>query len=96
MENAEYFRSEMSRNGYKLMGNSNHPICPVLVGDAIVASKMAQEMRDAGIFVIAFSFPVVPQGLARIRVQLSAAHTRQQIDRAVKLFRKFGKKYNII
>lgn len=95
-ENAVYFRRRMTEVGYKLMGNGNHPISPVLVGDAVTAGKMAQDLRDRGIFVIAFSYPVVPKGLARIRVQLSAAHTRQQIDEAIEHFAIVGKLYNVI
>ena len=96
MANAKYFREALTSHGLKLMGNSNHPICPVLVGDAVIAGKMAQDLRNRGILVTAFSFPVVPRGLARIRVQLSAAHTRAQIDRAVKEFTRAGKKHGLL
>lgn len=96
MDNARYFREALTSHGLKLMGNSNHPICPVLVGDAVIAGKMAQDLRNRGVLVTAFSFPVVPRGLARIRVQLSAAHTRSQIDRAVKEFTRAGKKHGLL
>jgi glycine C-acetyltransferase len=96
MRNADYFKSAMAANGYKLMGNSNHPICPVLVGDANIAVKMADYLQKNGIFVTAFSYPVVPHGMARIRVQLSASHSRSEIDKLVELFKLIGKQYNII
>lgn len=96
LENTLYFRKRMSQEGYKLMGNNNHPICPVLVGDAVLASKMAQRLRERGIYVTAFSFPVVPQDTARIRVQISAGHTPKQIDLAVKEFASIGKEYSIV
>ena len=96
MRNADYFKSTMTANGYKLMGNSNHPICPVLVGDANVAVRVADYLQRNGIFVTAFSYPVVPHGMARIRVQLSALHSKSEIDKLVELFKLIGKKYNII
>lgn len=96
MANARYFRESMARCGYKLMGNGNHPICPVLVGDAMSAERMARDLREKGILVTSFSYPVVPQGLARIRVQLSAAHTQAQIDRAVGEFARAGKAQGLL
>ncbi|PJF18067.1 2-amino-3-ketobutyrate coenzyme A ligase [Paramicrosporidium saccamoebae] len=95
-ENAVHFRKSMTAKGFKIMGNASHPICPVLIGDAVIAGKMAAELRACGIFVIAFSYPVVPHDLARIRVQLSASHTKKQIDNAVAEFERIGKKYNVI
>ncbi|MBC7462730.1 MAG: glycine C-acetyltransferase [Actinobacteria bacterium] len=84
-ENAAYFRSQMSDAGFDLLAGS-HPIVPVMFGDAKVASKMAELALENGIYVTAFSYPVVPHGKARIRVQLSAAHTREDIDACVNAF----------
>ncbi len=89
-ENGEYFRREMSRLGFTLAGK-DHPIIPVMLGDAQLAGRMAEELLKEGIYVIGFSFPVVPKGKARIRTQMSAAHTTEQIDRAVAAFAKVGK-----
>jgi glycine C-acetyltransferase len=73
-----------------------HPIVPILLGDAKLAQDMAAAMLEEGIYVIGFSFPVVPKGQARIRVQLSAAHTTEQVDRAVAAFAKIGKRLGVI
>eukprot|EP01084_Bolivina_argentea_P126088 223330_1 len=94
--NTKRFRNKMKNIGFKLMGNENHPICPVMLGDATLAQKCAKEMLDFGIYVIGFSYPVVPKGQARIRVQISAAHTIQQIDQCVEAFKRLGKKYNLL
>lgn len=67
--NVDRFRSKMTALGFKIMGDKQHPICPVFVGDAALASKFADEMLNEGIYVIGFSYPVVPKGKARIRVQ---------------------------
>jgi glycine C-acetyltransferase len=67
-----------------------------MIGDAKVAQDMAADCLKEGIYVVGFSYPVVPRGAARIRVQISAAHTRDQLDRAIEVFQKAGKKYNII
>jgi glycine C-acetyltransferase len=88
-ENAAYFRECMAAEGFTL-GGADHPIVPVLLGDAKVAAEMARRMTAEGIYVTAFSYPVVPKGQARIRVQLTAAHTREQIDRAVAAFAAAG------
>ena len=95
-ENTSYYRSLMKEKGYKFMGNGEHPICPVLIGDAKVASKMAEDLRNEGILVTAFSYPVVPHGTARIRVQISAAHSKRQIEQAAEAFAEIGKKYKVI
>lgn len=86
-ENTRYFREEMMKAGFKVP-QSVHPIVPVMIGDAKKAKDMAQKMLKEGIYVIAFSYPVVPEGKARIRVQISSAHTRGDIDKAVKAFVK--------
>jgi glycine C-acetyltransferase len=83
--NAERFRAGMAAAGFELLPGS-HPIVPVMFGDAVVASRVAQQMWERGVYAVAFSFPVVPKGQARIRVQLSAAHTESDIEGAVAAF----------
>jgi glycine C-acetyltransferase len=73
-----------------------HPIIPVLIGDAHLASRMAARLLEEGIFVVAFSFPVVPKGQARIRTQMSAAHNREQLDAAVAAFARVGRELGVI
>ena len=85
MTAASRFRAGMTAAGFDLLPGS-HPIVPVMFGDAVVASRVASELFDRGVYAVAFSFPVVPQGQARIRVQLSAAHTDADVDRAVAAF----------
>jgi glycine C-acetyltransferase len=80
----------MSRLGFSLVPGQ-HPIVPVMLGDAQLAGHMAEALLDEGIYVIGFSFPVVPRGKARIRTQVSAAHTPEQIDRAIAAFATVGK-----
>jgi glycine C-acetyltransferase len=82
---AARFRAGMTAAGFDLLPGS-HPIVPVMFGDAIVAGRVAEELFARGVYAVAFSFPVVPQGQARIRVQLSAAHTDEDVDRAVAAF----------
>lgn len=94
-ENAAYFRTQMTKAGFTLSGEG-HPIVPVMIGDAGLASRFADEMLKEGIYVIGFSFPVVPKGAARIRTQMSAAHTRAQLDRAIAAFTKVGKQLGVI
>ncbi|MCP5099813.1 MAG: glycine C-acetyltransferase [Chloroflexi bacterium] len=94
--NTKRFRSQMEAVGFKLMGDPNHPIAPVMLGDAQLAQNFAKDMLDYGIYVIGFSFPVVAKGQARIRVQLSAAHTNAQIDQCVDAFQKVATKYNVL
>ena len=94
-ENAAYFRAQMTKAGFKLAGEG-HPIIPVMLGDAKLASTFADLMLKEGIYVIGFSFPVVPKGQARIRTQMSAAHTREHLDRAVAAFTKVGKQLGVI
>jgi glycine C-acetyltransferase len=84
-DNTAYFRSEMTRAGFNILPG-DHPIVPVMVGDAALAGRMAELMLEKGIYVVGFSFPVVPQGKARIRAQVSAAHSRDDLERAVKAF----------
>lgn len=84
-DNAALFRERMTAEGFDLLPGE-HPIVPVMFGDAAKTALIAQEMQQRGVYVTAFSFPVVPRGLARIRVQLSAAHTPQQVERCVSAF----------
>jgi len=95
MSNAAYFRAGMAAAGFTLAG-AGHAIVPVMLGDAKLAGEMADRMLKHGIYVIGFSFPVVPRGKARIRVQLSAAHTVPQIDRAIAAFTAVGKELGVI
>ena len=94
-ENAEYFRTRMSALGFKLAG-AHHPIIPVMLGDAKLGSTFADQMLAEGVYVVGFSFPVVPQGQARIRTQMSAAHTRDHLDRAIAAFAKVGRSLGVI
>jgi len=94
-ENTKFFRSEMSELGFALKGEI-HPIVPVMLGDAKLASAMADDLLGEGIYVIGFSYPVVPKGEARIRVQVSAAHERADLERAVAAFRKVGQAHGVI
>ncbi len=95
MSNAKRFRARMTSAGFAITPGF-HPIAPILLGDARLAGEMAAEMLKQGIYVIGFSFPVVPKGQARIRVQLSAAHTEAQVDRAVDAFVLVGKKLGVV
>jgi glycine C-acetyltransferase len=83
--NTRYFRAEMTAAGFHIV-SGEHPIVPVMLGDAALASKFADAMLERGVYVIGFSYPVVPQGEARIRTQISAAHTREDLEKAVKAF----------
>lgn len=94
-ENAERFRSGMKKLGFTLAG-ADHPIIPVMIGDAALALQMADMLLERGIYVIGFSFPVVPKGQARIRTQMSAAHSAADIDRAVAAFGEVGRELGVI
>ena len=83
--NTAYFREEIARLGYNIVPGT-HPIVPIMLGDAALAAKVAEAMLAKGVYVIGFSYPVVPQGKARIRTQVSAAHTRADLEFAVKMF----------
>ncbi|MBL8912057.1 MAG: glycine C-acetyltransferase [Archangium sp.] len=95
IENAAYFREKMSAAGFTLAGEG-HPIIPVMLGDAKLAGRFAELMLAEGIYVVGFSFPVVPQGKARIRTQMSAAHSRADLDRAIAAFIKVGRSLGVI
>jgi glycine C-acetyltransferase len=93
--NARSLRTALEGAGLKLKPG-NHPILPVMLGDAALASRMADMLLERGIYVIGFSFPVVPQGQARIRIQLSAAHTSEQLDKAAQAFAAVAKELKIV
>ena len=95
MINAKYFRNEMSKLGFELVPGE-HAIIPVMLGDAVLAQKFATGMLERGIYVTAFSFPVVAKGQARIRTQMSAAHTKDDLDRAVAAFAEVGRELGVI
>lgn len=95
MENAEYFRKEMVARGFDIP-EGDAAIVPVMLYDAPLAQKMAEKLMDEGIYVIGFFYPVVPKGKARIRVQLSAAHTKEHLDKAIAGFEKVGKELGVI
>lgn len=94
-DNTTYFRTEMTKLGFDILPGS-HPIIPVMLGDAKVASEMADRLLAEGIYVIGFSFPVVPRGQARIRTQMSAAHDRSHLDQAIAAFAKVGREMGVI
>lgn len=94
-DNSERFRRLMTEAGFQL-GGAGHPIIPVMIGEAQTASGMAQRLRQEGIYVVAFSYPVVPMGQARIRTQMSSAHTAAQIDHAVAVFSRIGRELGLI
>lgn len=94
-KNAQYFRQQMTELGFELAG-AGHPIVPVMLGDAALAGKFADRMLEEGIYVIGFSFPVVPKGQARIRTQMSAAHSQEDLDKAIAAFAKVGRELGII
>ncbi len=91
MENTRYFRERMTAFGFALGGDGEHPITPVMLGDEQRAVRMADALYDRGIYVRGFTYPVVPKGRARIRVQISAAHTREHLDRALMAFQEVSK-----
>ncbi|MBW2515204.1 MAG: glycine C-acetyltransferase [Deltaproteobacteria bacterium] len=93
--NTRYFREGMTRAGFKI-NPGDHPIVPIMLGDAKVAVEMADAMLAEGVYVIAFSYPVVPKGKARIRVQISAALTTSELDTAIAAFTKVGKQLSVI
>jgi glycine C-acetyltransferase len=93
--NAERFRTSMVAAGFSLAGEG-HPIIPVMLGDATLATEMANRLLEKGVYVIGFSFPVVPKGEARIRTQMSAAHTPEHIDKAIAAFTEVGRDLGVI
>ena len=93
--NSLYFRKQMTDAGFKLAG-ADHAIIPIMLGDAKLAAEFAEKALEKGIYVVAFSFPVVPKGQARIRTQMSAGHTRAQIDTAIEVFSMVAKEMGLI
>lgn len=94
-ENARYFREKMEAHGFDLL-KGEHPIIPVMIYDAALAGKFADEMLKRGVYVVGFSYPVVPDGKARIRTQMSCAHEKQHIDKAVEAFAEVGHQLGIL
>ncbi len=94
-ENSRYFRAGMAKLGFRLLAGE-HPIIPVMIGDASLAGRMADALLGEGIYVVGFSYPVVPQGQARIRTQMSAELTREQLDQAIAAFSKVGRQLGLI
>ena len=86
-ENTKYFREGIAKAGFHIR-EGVHPIVPILLGDAVIAQKMAARMMEKGVYVTGFFYPVVPIGKARIRVQISAAHTKQDLDFAIQAFKE--------
>jgi glycine C-acetyltransferase len=93
--NTKYFRSKMIEAGFDIK-SGDHPIVPIMLYDAVVAQNFAAKLLDEGIYVIGFFYPVVAKGLARIRVQLSAAHEQRHLDKAIEAFTKIGKELNVL
>jgi glycine C-acetyltransferase len=93
--NCAFFRKEMDRIGFKMVG-AGHPIIPIMLGDAKLAVDMSSDMLKEGIYVVGFSYPVVPKGQARIRTQISAAHSMDDLKKAIQAFKKVGGKYRVI
>ncbi len=94
-DNNKYFREKMQGLGFELVPGE-HPIVPIMLGDAKLASNMAERMLENGIYVISFSYPVVPKGKARIRTQMSAAHKKHHLDKALAVFEQVGKALQVI
>lgn len=94
-ENTKYFRSEITKAGFDIKPGT-HPIVPIMLYEATLAQKFAEELLKKGIYVIGFFYPVVPKGQARIRVQISAAHSRENLDAAIKAFTEVGKELNVL
>ena len=94
-ENTAYFRKAMAQTGFEILG-ADHPITPILLGDAALSQRFAEKLLEHGVYAIGFFFPVVPRDTARIRTQISAAHTREHLDRAVEAFTRTGKELGVI
>ena len=93
--NAAYFRKSISDAGFRIP-HGTHPIVPVIVGETAKALAMGKALLDEGVYVSGFGYPVVPHGQARLRCQVSAAHERADLDRAVEAFRKVGRKFGVV
>ena len=93
--NTTYFREQITAAGFDIKPGI-HPIVPIMLYDAVLAQKMAARMLEEGIYVVGFFFPVVAKGNARIRVQISAGHSREELDAAIAAFTKVGKELGVI
>ena len=94
-ENTKYFRSKMKNLGYTILGDE-HPITPVMLGDAKIAQEMSKKLLEKGLYAIGFFFPVVPEGKARIRLQVNSEHKKEELDKAVTIFEEVGKELGIL
>ncbi len=94
-ENTRFFREEMTRMGFEIK-TGIHPIVPIMLYDARLTQSFVKDLLDEGVYAVGFFYPVVPKGTARIRVQISAIHTREHLEKALKAFRKIGKKHRVI
>ena len=94
-DNTAYFRNGISKLGFDVVP-SHHPIIAIMLGDEIKTTKMVNAINERGIFVVGFNFPVVPKGESRIRLQISAIHTKEQLDKALFVFREVGKNMGVI
>jgi glycine C-acetyltransferase len=94
-DNARRLRTGLTRAGFTLEPGQ-HPIIPVMLGDAVLAARMADALLEHGVYVVGFSYPVVPQGRARIRAQVSAAHKPEQIERAIEAFATVGSELGVV
>jgi glycine C-acetyltransferase len=94
-ENTMYFRREITKLGYKIL-EGIHPIVPIMLGEAAIAQDMSAALLKAGVYIKGLWFPVVPRGEARLRAQISAAHTKKDLDRALDVFETVGKKMKVI
>ena len=94
-ENTKYFRSKMKNLGYTILGDE-HPITPVMLGDAKIAQEMSKRLLEKGLYAIGFFFPVVPEGKARIRLQVNSEHKKEELDKAVTIFGEVGKELGIL
>jgi|TARA_B100000959_G_scaffold23109_2_gene22317 glycine C-acetyltransferase len=94
-DNTAYFREAMAQTGFRIAG-ADHPITPVMLGDAALSQRFAEKLLERGVYAIGFFYPVVPQDTARIRTQISAAHTREHLDRAVEAFIRTGRELGVI
>ncbi|MFN2280530.1 MAG: aminotransferase class I/II-fold pyridoxal phosphate-dependent enzyme, partial [Anaerolineales bacterium] len=94
-ENAAYFKAEMKKLGFDT-GSSTTPITPVMLGEAALAQEFSRKLFEAGVFALSIGFPTVPRGLARIRVMISAAHSQDDLDQALGIFKKVGQELAVI
>jgi glycine C-acetyltransferase len=93
--NTKYFRQKISEAGFDIKPGE-HPIVPIMLYDAVLAQKFAEKLLDKGIYVVGFFYPVVPKGQARIRVQISAAHEKHHLDKAIQAFTEVGKELGVL